>query len=372
MVFGACGTSVARLQRTGTSTMDTFPPIIDLGAWRAGTMEERRAIASKAESIFSTVGFCQLVNHGLRPGRIREVFEMMSRLFALPLETKMGIAKAQSRFFRGYEGVMSEVTNGKWDYREQVDTWTDMPESIARWPLWERLKGPSQYLSDEQLPGYRRLTEEFMQEMAGVGQELLRVLATGLGLPEEFLVSMFGDEGECLHRLKWIHSPEPPEGQQPLCGVHEHKDSGFLTLVLPWQYPGLEVERVVANSAWFEPVVLASDDAIVVNIGKSLQALTGNYLVATTHRVVHHAERFSAAFFFGPRLDLDLNPVLRGERYRAGQEAGARRSEADAAVLTSALSEDERVAGDLVVGLVSRSYPQQAARYLSADPCARL
>ena len=165
-----------------------FPPVLNLEDWRAGG-PTAIALAEQAVLIFRREGFCQLINHGVRPGLIAEAFAMMRRLFQLPASTKMQIAKSKSPFFRGFEGLMSELTNGKNDYREQVDTWSDHAESCAELPVYERLKGPSQYFSDLDLPGYKQLTLEMMAELAAVGRELLRILALGLGQPPEFFTA---------------------------------------------------------------------------------------------------------------------------------------------------------------------------------------
>ena len=101
----------------------SFPPVVDLKRWTKGSRVERLAVARQVEQIFLSVGFCQIINHEKEQLALA-AFPMMERLFSLPFETKMGIAKAQSPHFRGFEGVMAEVTNGKADFREQVDTWT--------------------------------------------------------------------------------------------------------------------------------------------------------------------------------------------------------------------------------------------------------
>jgi len=114
----------------------------------------------------------------------------------------------------------------------------------------------------------------------------------------------------------------------------------------------------------FEGAKLTQDDAIVVNLGKSLQALTNGYYVATTHRVAQREKRYSAAFFYGPRLAMPLRPILHGEQYKAAQLVGAERAQHDATTLTSALDASEGTAGDLVVSLMARSYPQRAQELL--------
>jgi hypothetical protein len=48
---------------------------------------------------------------------------------------------------------------------------------------------------------------------------------------------------------------------------------------------------------------------LVVNLGEMLQSRTGNYLVATRHRVVAATHRYSAAYFHGPDLRASLAPL---------------------------------------------------------------
>ena len=79
---------------------ETFPPVIDLAQWTRGGSAGRGQCARQMDRALSHVGFCQVVNHGLRDGLIQEAFAMMQKLFALPLEEKMRIAKENSPFFR--------------------------------------------------------------------------------------------------------------------------------------------------------------------------------------------------------------------------------------------------------------------------------
>ena len=81
-------------------TPTAFPPVIDLAQWREGGHAGRRECARQMDRALSHVGFCQVVNHGLRDSLVMEAFAMMEKLFALPLNEKMRIAKENSPFFR--------------------------------------------------------------------------------------------------------------------------------------------------------------------------------------------------------------------------------------------------------------------------------
>ena len=47
----------------------------------------------------------------------------------------------------------------------------------------------------------------------------------------------------------------------------------------------------------------------MVNLGEMLQEMTGNYFVATTHRVIAAEPRFSSGYFHGPDLRTRLDPL---------------------------------------------------------------
>ena len=56
-----------------------------------------------------------------------------------------------------------------------------------------------------------------------------------------------------------------------------------------------------------------------MNLGEILQAMTGNYFVATTHRVITDAERYSSGYFHGPDLRTPLDPLPLDHRFVEGR-----------------------------------------------------
>ena len=78
--------------------------------------------------------------------------------------------------------------------------------------------------------------------------------------------------------------------------MNAHHDTGFLTILSQGSVPGLQVQNPAGD--WID--VPRVPGSLVVNLGESLQAMTGNYLVATPHRVISELERYSTAHFYGP------------------------------------------------------------------------
>lgn len=116
------------------------------------------------------------------------------------------------------------------------------------------------------------------------------------------------------NKLKLVKYPAPPpdiltetNGAQ---GVGAHKDGSFLTFLLQaTTHTGLEIQN--KNGDWIQATPIPG--TLVINIGRSLQALTGGVCTATTHRVNLSPKNFLAAdgTALGPRYSF---PVFQGIR----------------------------------------------------------
>jgi isopenicillin N synthase-like dioxygenase len=266
------------------------------------------------------VGFFQLVGHGV-PEEFRDrSFELLQAFFALPEVAKASIDKQRSPHFRGWERVGSELTDNRTDFREQLDVSTENPPyGLDAHPAYLRLDGPNQWLAEDVLPGFRATVTELFARLGAVAFELMEVLSVGLGLDADHLRRVFGARPHSLAKL--ISYPPTPPGE---AGVNAHHDAGFLTLLMQHGVPGLQVQN--PDGAWID--VPPRDDAFVVNLGEMLQRMTGNYFVATTHRVIATEARFSSAYFHGPDLRTPLEPLPLGPEFAAAVAASPRHAAA--------------------------------------------
>ena len=280
-------------------------PVVSLQDWtRPGA--DRTTFADRLRVICHEVGFFRLVDHGVERSFLDDYFTALRTFFALPEEAKAQIDKLNSPWFRGWERVGAELTDNRVDHREQIDVWTDLdPRHPDVEPAYLRLEGPNQW-PDDTLPHFRELVERFQREMGAIADQLMAAMSIGLGLPADHLDRHFGERRMSL--VKLIRYPPTPAGE---AGVNAHHDTGFLTLL--WQHgvPGLQVEN--QDGDWID--VPADGDAIVVNLGEMLQSMTGNYFVATNHRVIVSAERYSSGYFHGPGLTTSLAPLPLDPRF---------------------------------------------------------
>lgn len=326
-------------------------PIVDMSR-RHGSPSDRAALAHELTAIYHDIGFAVIVNHGLPAGFVDSIFEMMQVFFSLPDDQKRLIDKTESPHFRGWESVGTEFTNSRPDIREQIDIWTERPalaDDVD--PPYLRLLGPNQWMPETILPGQRELTLEWFARMGGLADDVLALFALGLDLDERHFTNDFGDDAMSLS--KFINYPPTPEGA---AGVNAHHDAGFVTLLAAGPTPGLQV--LDPEATWIDvPVV---PDGLVLNIGEMLQGMTGNYLVATAHRVITTEPRMSAAYFHGPCLDTSLMPMDLASRFVDAVTASPRHRDAG---FMATKEQNEQGVGDMASSIRAETYGNQLWNY---------
>ena len=338
----------------------TAIPEVDLAEWST----DPSAFADRIRRIAHEVGFFQLVGHGVSPAFIERHIEQQRRFFALPEVDKAAIDKMLSPHFRGWERIGAELTGGQPDLREQLDLSVEHPvRGLDIEPAYLRLDGPNQWLTEETLPGFRAHMGEFFTTMAALADTLLDAFSTALGLETDHLRTLFGERP--LSFVKLISYPRTPPGG---AGVNPHHDAGFLTLLLQHDAGGLQVRT--PDGDWVD--VPVRRDAFVVNIGEMLQEMTGNYFVATTHRVIAGEPRQSSAWFHGPDLRTRLDPLPLPASFAEAVEASphhaaagfmARRGEIESGLDGIASRSGAGVYGQQLWNYYCRSYPDNVARH---------
>lgn len=246
-------------------------------------------------------GFFYLVGHGVPRAQTDEVLALAREFFALPPESKNEISQFKSPQFRGYSRLGGELTNGKVDWREQIDIGPERQVIEGAHGYW-RLQGPNLWPSEPS--SFRAAFKRWDAALAGVGLRLLRHWAVSLGADENVFDPAFAELPATL--IKVVRYPGTDETRQ---GVGVHKDSGVLTLLLVEpDSEGLQVE--LGPDRWIE--VPPVPDALIVNIGELLEVATGGYLRATRHRVRAPrpgTDRVSIPYFLNPALDA-LVPII--------------------------------------------------------------
>ncbi|CAP92657.1 Pc13g15880 [Penicillium rubens Wisconsin 54-1255] len=273
-------------------------------------------LASLREAL--NVGFFYLQNAPISVQTQEQFIEKALALFELPLEKKLEIEMVNSPHFLGYSRLGAEITALKPDYREQFDLATELPAPGPNEPLYRNVVGPNQWPDETAIPGFRGAFDAYLSEVSSLAELFPGLIAEALDLPSTAFDQVFDTPQQ--HKLKLIKYPPPPgtsNEESGFQGVGPHKDSGFLTFLLQGTpHHGLEVQN--KTGTWIPAPPLPG--TLVINIGRSLEALTGGICTATTHRVSLRPEnfqdsggslgpRFSFPVFQGVSLDLSADKV---------------------------------------------------------------
>jgi isopenicillin N synthase-like dioxygenase len=283
-------------------------PILDFSLLKQG---DETASAFRAQLLEAThnVGFFYLTGHGIPDADFDEMVDIARAFFALPEAEKLAIENTYSPHFRGYTRVGGELTQGKTDWREQIDIGQERPARVvstsstsepsstsdAGEDFWV-LDGPN--LWPESFPELRTKSENWMARLSEISLTLLGAWAEALGAPAEIFEPAFAENPSSL--LKIVRYPAVAEGVETQ-GVGAHKDLGVLTLLYVEEgKAGLQVD---IDGEWVDAPPIPR--AFIVNIGELLEAATDGYLKATLHRVVSlpGSDRISIPFFYAPALD---------------------------------------------------------------------
>jgi len=213
-------------------------PVLDISAYLHDSSTD--AAIEFVEQLRTTChgpGFFYLVGHGIEQHHNSNALDVANAFFALPESEREALAIGQSAGFRGYTLLKNERTNGRIDWRDQLDIGPEEPTpTIAPDdPPWLRLRGPNQWPAN--LPDMATTISGWMEKVEPIGLALMRALASGLGQPANY----FDDKmtPEPYTRVKIIRYPAQPEEGGSGQGLGLHNDTGIITLILQDHVPGL-------------------------------------------------------------------------------------------------------------------------------------
>ncbi|KAK9863028.1 hypothetical protein WJX84_009657 [Apatococcus fuscideae] len=338
----------------------TSLPIIDIKALveRAPTPEAKAQVGAELVAACRDVGFFYVTGHGIAEETYQGILQLARAWFQLPEDVKKQIDIGPQTHFRGYQGLGANVTryDGGFqrDWHEAIDLYKEVDPSTPA-PAGKRqspIHGSNQWPS--QLPAFDRALRGYLDTMLYLGSTIMRGIAIGLGLAEDF----FEGERAGVDTAYWVarvihypplpkngqsspaarpaisskaaHSHQPLESgeadaasieQQPSEGLTEisrsvqlscgeHSDYGLLTIGQPGRtaYLRCKPKTARANGCQLTP----SRAAFVCNIGDMLKVWTNGLLQPTVHRVLNtdpSRSRVSIPFFYEPAYEAIVEPL---------------------------------------------------------------
>jgi isopenicillin N synthase-like dioxygenase len=280
-------------------------PVVSIGSHFDAADPAARARAAELRRALESIGFAYIVDHGLPPALLDNAFAASRKFHAATPEQKASLKI--NEFHRGYMGYATStiVTSSvakvtKPNLSESLmlmhDLPPDDPEVVARLPL----QGPNQW--PDWMPGFRPTIETYIKSVDTVARRLVRMIATGLDLPETFLDRFFERPTTFLRLLHY--PPQPLTSPDDQFGSAPHTDYGIITVLAQDSSGGLQVKP--RGRDWIDAPPIPG--SFVLNVADMLARWTNDRFVSTPHRVINKkpGDRYSLPYFF----DTDMNAII--------------------------------------------------------------
>jgi len=252
---------------------------------------------------------------------------------ALPADTKQRLYRNADRaesanLIRGYIPIYPNDPS----HKEMFDQGMPLAENPSQWGVepqqWNSsfMYEATPYPGDDQDLAIRGVLNDHFRALEKAGRRILGYLALKLGKRQDFFEQWF--EQGSLSTLRHIHyKPRTTSAvddsllneEQLRMVTPPHTDSGLLTMLSTFGFPGLQV-RVCREESGGSPEACTykavrplGKNELVVNVGAVLARLSGYQLQATYHRVLDiGTERYSSPFFLDPAYAARIGALSEG------------------------------------------------------------
>lgn len=287
-------------------------PVIDLAPWFEGTAPGRAQVAREVDRACSSLGFFQVVGHGIPAATIEAMRRETDAFFALPLAEKLRHLPPRAGLNRGYAALGSEAlaySLGAAPARPDLFEAFNVGPDVVPDDPWHQA-APHDFFAPnlwpEGMPALRAAVSRYFDEAHRVAQALADVFAPALGLPDGWFRPYTDRSTLTLRLLDYERRPGDPDPEPGQMRMGAHTDYGMLTVLWADAVPGLEL--LAPDGRWRG--VLPDPGALLVNLGDLTAQWTNDRWRSTLHRVVPPpagagaaARRRSAAFFFDANYD---------------------------------------------------------------------
>ena len=287
--------------------------MVDLAPWHRGTASGRADVASQFDRAASSVGFVQIVGHGIADTTIDDMVSATDRFFGLPLDRKLAARAADLAANRGYTAAGTEALSysigeaSPPDLFEAFNMGDDDVDDADPFYASERHRLFAPNVWPEGLPELRTALRAYFAAARDVALTLTDVFAEALELSTGWFRPFVDRSTTTLRTINYeqrVGDAAPLPDQQ---GMGAHTDYGIVTVLWADGSPGLEV---YLDGDWH--AVATHADALLVNLGDLTAEWTNDRWRSTLHRVVPPAEvrrRRSTAFFFDGNWDARIECV---------------------------------------------------------------
>lgn len=285
-------------------------PVVDLADFRSGDMEKRRSVARAFGRALEEVGFVTVTNHGVPDDTTGALYRLTKKFFALPESIKRSYVLQSDAKTKGYIPVGDEAVALTLDAKAAPDLCEALVFPNPRMPN-NRPDGPEKQFWPAEPETLTPAVLEYFDACTALSDDLYRLSALALDLPEDYFVPFFSEGSFVLRLVQYPDQIEAPLPGQLRYGAH-HDYGGFTILRQDDAPGGLQVfDR---SGQWRD--VPNEPKSFVINVGDLLARWTNDRWRSTLHRVVNpgrelsgSTERLSMVLFTGPNADAEIIPL---------------------------------------------------------------
>ncbi|KAK7309737.1 hypothetical protein RJT34_06706 [Clitoria ternatea] len=272
----------------------TSIPIIDLSDHCSyGDNPSASLVVQKITQACEEYGFFQIVNHGVPQHVCNKMMAAITDLFNLPPEQRD--TKCHNYYQRDTKcyNYYVHVEGG-----EKVKMWS---ECFGH--FWYPIEDIIHLLPEKVGSQYGEAFSEYAREIGALSRRLLGLISMALGIEEDCLVKMLGEQPRLRAQANFY--PPCPDPELTM-GLPVHTDLNALTVLLQSQVSGLQV---IKDGKWI--AVPAIPHAFVINLGDQIQVMSNGRFKSVHHRAVTNKvqQRLSMAMFYGPNTGNLIGPI---------------------------------------------------------------
>ncbi|MED6138688.1 hypothetical protein PIB30_076800 [Stylosanthes scabra] len=236
-------------------------------------------------------GFFQVVNHDIDLNLMERTEKMSNEFFMLPLEEKQKYPMLPGTV-QGYGQAFVFSEDQKLDWCNMLAL-AIQPQHARNPNLWPN---KPEKLSET--------LEEYSREVRKVCENLVKYIGLGLGLKEDVFEKMFGEAVQAI-RVNYYPACSRPD---LVMGLSPHSDGSALTVLQ--QAKGSPVGLQILKDGLWMPVHTLPN-ALVINIGDTIEVLTNGKYKSVEHRAVanENKDRLSVVTFYAPSYEVELGPM---------------------------------------------------------------
>lgn len=280
-------------------------PIINMRAMRQRNEERKTALAKILGDVCHEHGFFYVEDHGVSEILLTLAQRAVTDFFNLPLEEKLKIHIALSRFHRGYvpSGEENAYGSAVKDIKEVFDMALELPLEDVDVKAGKFFHGPNTF--PEAMPQFKPTLLWLYREWQALCEDISEAMALALGLPNGFFIERSQKPLAQLRAAKYPAQPASDTGGAIGCGVHT--DYGIVSIIWQLDVGGLEMQDMAGR--WFRAPTIPG--AFACPIGDAIGIWTNDYWRPTPHRVVNasQSERHSLSFFYDQDHDCLMQPL---------------------------------------------------------------